>query len=1717
MSDHNQARHTITRRNLIRTAIGSLITLPAVGGVGLFSMERVAYAAGIQEQAGESFTNEELAKITVITRTEVSIVVVDMAKHKGALDPSKEVTDKSAFVAGAKVSLYSRYNKTALEGTSDAEGKVIFDIRELAENPDYKPLDKLDTYAFNGSIEVSLDGYRTFKTALVRLQGTDVIVAPTRSISPNDSSAYPHMVSYNEWDVLYFNNQFCTSTGNNEDKTLELEGRGFGDAEATVVLREQGTSTELMSTTAQPSGGVLKASFTHKFSLLGGEGAFEVGKSYEIMVVQGEVVYVWPLQLTMVEGVIDEAIDTTLDFKPFAFKNGAGPNLAITWPDSIPFIGGSKTDIMAPFNSTVSAYFDPFGMLQLTASFPLYGCKWDNGKDNPKGWQQWPFGTISEQFDKYEKTISESWNKTWKSAGDKGTFRQTDFFLKFQMMIYFQMMAALRWDDPKHVMRGAAAYQVNLTLDFTLTEQFWFGPVPVLITINIPFTATAAFTMGIHTEPTDPGESLKKQFFDIDNWTKAPSDDNITISLNFGPSLSIGVGIRGIASASLKGKFTITLSIILPTDTDNPAFRGKPLPHCLSGWQAGVYVVLQFFFASQTWTWLETKYHSWFDNWDGKTTPAEDPKYMGASAEAEAGPSIAEFIGGMRLVTSAMMGKISEADGEVTSEAAMPIGAEADGADAEAADDVLKITLRDIWNRARERALAKELDKVGAEIPHRFYRFERAELAQQAAKATPTKSEGIQTAEDDGIESVAATAPVGVEAAGEAAQGQEPGIVEVAGIAAEAEGAPTVEGASPASVSVEATPSSEGDNPAGAVAMAAPAAATAGESKRGTSSETTSDGTPTVAEATEAEQGTAVTAEADQDASERNFSLYWHKGSSVSYADWVATPQAGAPPRAHTAAEVVREQVVAEAEGGFLPDPGVGYVMTAGGVRPSSDVVIAESIYGDPQVKVLDIRQSVSTGTDIRATCAFRIGAVEVPGVGLRSRIIMTVLDASEGFSLVAGTSRVIDFDIFDADVTHNELFDYEFGLDFSSIEAAAGSVEASIDQVEIVVVSGRRANEDDTPVAVAATDLYITYLQFYAQDLLGEDYANAQYLQLTIPASAVVNPTGTGDNLVHNVSNITCVSATTDDSDVSSLLVTFLDRAAQTPEQVFSDDPNTVTVRPRFLLFRSDAINVDVVVPDSSALDELLGRLNRNDPTALRLTLSPKIGGFYTLTVQGQTKTCLYLLDFDPDQAVFTTARQCPMLDSTIELVPWPQQDCFLTSFASAEYRATEEFLQGNPSTWDRSKWVLQRAWWKPTGSPQDTYILGFEEIGPDSFNFSRFALNSSGSFIFWQDGRSGSDEYFYDVDGNYTVQGEDNPVYQIKACRVRNNADGSLHFSDPFVAADVPHDMDSLEAVSTHDRYAPFEVLSTELVDTGETMTDVTGNTVPLYYAANLWYTSVPNLQFATVVASDCTLPAVSAGGEAKFDVTIRNDGNSFLSGCTLQMYVHDLEVTGENINKLEPVLDADGNYIDKGVSPVGDAFELAFNADTLLVSPYDKADDQGNFLHEEPDFALPPGKRSVYRVTVPIPEDWAGVKFVSFNATNPQMAEGGGLAAEADDEPVFQSYSVEPGTYPAVEDRVTPKQSRSQRFMLSLPVDNPTSSVVTYSDAPVTVITNNAGTSGQSSGASNVARYATPSTADSTSSILPVGLGLAGAALAAYGKRRQENERGEEERSE
>jgi hypothetical protein len=187
-------------------------------------------------------------------------------------------------------------------------------------------------------------------------------------------------------------------------------------------------------------------------------------------------------------------------------------------------------------------------------------------------------------------------------------------------------------------------------------------------------------------------------------------------------------------------------------------------------------------------------------------------------------------------------------------------------------------------------------------------------------------------------------------------------------------------------------------------------------------------------------------------------------------------------------------------------------------------------------------------------------------------------------------------------------------------------------------------------------------------------------------------------------------------------------------------------------------------------------------------------------------------------------------------------------------------------------------------------------------------------------------------------------------------------------------------------------------------------------------------------------------------------------------------------------------------------------------------------GAFQNVEPDFALAPGKCAIYKIFMTVPKDWTGEKYVSFIAQEPEVAEGGGLTSSADEDVIYQTFALEPGEYRPVQNSSMPSKDRNRLYMATIDIDEATAGGDPVADAPLEYWTEESGGyaagNGSATSGSNVAggratatttpaatttssRSSLPTTGDFLAAGVAAGIAGAGAALAAYGKRRAKNE--------
>ncbi len=1540
---------SISRRNFVRIAMGSFVVLPSVVGGFLIPRREALAESGGETNAGGA--DDATTKITLVFASEVGFYVADVSKVE------------TVPIRGARVKVTSRYNDKSVEGTTRADGVVKLDIRHLAENPDNENVDRLDEYAFNGTVTMYCDGYREFEMPLTRIEGGQGLLVPTRTLT--DGLPYPRTVSFNEWDALYTENEFLESPANGSNHVLSMEWKQMpSNSAATVRLCDRDTGEVLQSKTVRPSGGTLKASFEKPFLKSDGADSLPLDTNLDVEVTQGGTTYLAPINLVAREGVTEDAKEAE-EFKMEPLSYGMDA-LGVDWPLDVPILGGGAVKSFAP-DCYVNVSWNPWGYVQFTLKTPSWGYYNDTGNDPSvkKGWGTYPRASALQQYDKMMQKASKNVQSTQAAYQSPYGIAKINTFASIKMQGNIQILALAKWSEAKRLMQGNAALQLFIGCSANYTCNYFVGPFPVLVTFGIDASLVFSVSCGFYSLQLDNSRDILGALFDFGSWKWDYANTGFTITFNFTPSLSVGLGVTGVASVSVKGAVTISFvtAFDVPGKGNNPS---KPRPHVVTGYAVVLTLVIHAFLCTATFKLKEKPFKAFYDNWKNLKTSGDDglsTQSHGDRLRAMAETDVTEPLKKMQLITSKMLKSSIEFDLDTQSEL-------------ETQSERVAFN----WETMREDDVVSVLDN-GKTIRY---------------KVISLRTNEIEGDEDLVLQSEEERLAPEAEGVSEEKTGQDTdGIVL---------GEETV---------VEEGPEGEREGADEAVASGAAVSPKSGGRVR----------------------------------RRRNM-------RSLNYV----------PRNRH----LLRTQAYDPTTNTSLPTPEPLELGSRGGIRPASDMKINEDgeyVYGDPRFKVVDLRTYAGT-TRIHATCVFRIGIVSVGGKP-RSRLIMTILNAGVESAATGkvniddyiGISKVIDFDIddvydeegdliFEPEVDRADLFDYDFDVALTS--------ENDNDIVRITLVSGIRESGDETPVYNLITDIFYTYLSFEANDVFSRfDYDH----KITMPAAASYL---TDDEMYHSVSNVRCATDGTQESP--TLLVAYLDRVSSDPRQLLMENSEDVVTKVGFVLI--DCVGDRMLFPNRDEVDDAIAPLH--EPCIYGLELLPQttvydaddeeksLGKAYTLMLTSLMKeTYLYImrLGFDEDDnPVVTSAKQAPTLETSTHLVWWPNHDSFLTSFPTEEYLAeiNENGLWKNPLEWDRSKWVLQKCWWvEEHDSPYDetltTPVLRFKQIGPDGFSFSNFGVNSAGTFIFWpqtrdedKDGEYGSRRVYQD-DGTFTNEPEE-ALHNLMACRIKYEK-----FSDPFIVADVDHEMNTLQVVRTNDRYAPLEVLSSEFEDLGER--DEDGNEV--YHAANIWYTAIPNLRCATATGCTSPLPLVAPGGTITFHVTVRNDGNCYLAGCTLQMCVHENRVTDEN-----------GEVILEDVFEVMNSFEkITFSEKTLLESCWNPVED-GEMQNIEDDYSLAPGKRGVYKVVVKIPEDWGedgeDEKWVSFVAREPEMAEGGGLVAMSEDDPVFQEFSVAPGTFKPYEHQMTPRTDRNQTHMQVIEITDAEADGTVVSDTPVTYAT-------------------------------------------------------------
>ncbi len=527
-------------------------------------------------------------KIILVGSTQLGVVVYDMT------DPNKPTV-----VPNAQVTITSRFNSKSVTGTSDAEGKIVLEIKDLAEDD---PDNSNEYPSFNGSINVQKDGYREVNIPLARICGHSAFIAPTR---PLDNKPYFRSLTFNDWDVQYSKPQFTKSDVNTEIHTIKGE-LWMPDASqnptANLIFAKDGKEKQIESfkilkkegnvTTVEISQEFLNStkdtcindSITPKviFGQDGSQQQFET----TVNITAKEAPIKEPKKLSKV--VVPSANDHSV--KLFKLPDKYIPPLRnmnfSVWQPTCPFI----------------FQISPAGFLIMGYGYSDLVGKDDTGHILPETeWKKYPTKSFMQQMqDKWKNTLKK--HEKYKKQStipntDKTKLLSHRLTTNFTAGVKLQAFGMMKIDYETMAWTGALSAVFVAQASATWTWQCTFLYVPVFFQIS----PSCSFNVSLYLGATGNNPETPE------NFTFTPSR-TFGFGINISIAVTAGIGIEGFVSFSCTGSAYVSAFLnYLP----NPDAES---PRVIAGYGVSVYLTIQLFLIKFSFTAWELDEPQAFDS-----------------------------------------------------------------------------------------------------------------------------------------------------------------------------------------------------------------------------------------------------------------------------------------------------------------------------------------------------------------------------------------------------------------------------------------------------------------------------------------------------------------------------------------------------------------------------------------------------------------------------------------------------------------------------------------------------------------------------------------------------------------------------------------------------------------------------------------------------------------------------------------------------------------------------------------------------------------------------------------------------------------------------------------------------------------------------------------------------------------------------------------------
>ena len=601
------------------------------------------------------------------------------------------------------------------------------------------------------------------------------------------------------------------------------------------------------------------------------------------------------------------------------------------------------------------------------------------------------------------------------------------------------------------------------------------------------------------------------------------------------------------------------------------------------------------------------------------------------------------------------------------------------------------------------------------------------------------------------------------------------------------------------------------------------------------------------------------------------------------------------------------------------PEPGeIGVAGIAddeqGGIRPSSDTRIFTGVFSDPRIKTINFDGG---------TFMFRLATVGY-GSEARTRLVYSTMGDSSW-----NEPHVLDFVPTGSGMNRADMYDYDFSVT---------TVNGMTRYMYLMVVSGVRPDGDDTTFANAFAKTVISLVRIY----------NSNWGDAPLRTDTAISwvPTKAGTYASFSMpSVVSYVDEKSFDRETNTcVLGTCLVRAARSPEALLKDSASRYIVT--FFAEHKPSGNLSVVTNQ--------GKLAYGGVT--KLTMGP-------IAFNDEPQSCVRAAERHAHIALVTS------YGSFIEkvVVNCPTDDVSKPGTISLEQVAMMSEGEGvqrlYPTGRDYEFYAIrtdESLFAEAAADGQDTsgrrdgrlYLLSFnaagkvsyEPVGPKTCVPSELAVSKDGRYLYYVVNREGKARPAFTETGDVdTSQTEAETNYRVMAmARV-----GGL-FTRPFTLCELDHPVDYVVSMTT--RGATAALIAATVTDAQSSTSDIYDIRIPLAVCAT-----------PTAISTEGMF--AFAGEQSVFNVAVRNDGNTILSGATFNLYAEGDDTPADSV---EVQFEPDVVTYAEGEEAPEPTYEVDALSDEFAASPLASTGAGG---------LLAPGDTQTYKVTFSIPEDWAG----------------------------------------------------------------------------------------------------------------------------------------------